>query len=730
MRFSENKPINAEVFPLWAAIALLVAIGLILDKAVLTIRFQYDDIFIIVDNPFIREAHGLREYLFAGRPIRTITLFIDYALWGYGSRGFHLTNLILHLLCGLAWFRMLEGRFTDRWVAWWTALIFEVHPVVSETLAVVSHRKESLAFLFMVIALWSYLKSSRPEEASQTGQWPKLHVSFYTVSWISYLLGLGSKQVVIILPLLAFFADMFVSGRTPIDTLKRRGLCYLPYVAVSALLILVSAGDWRIFGAMPANEIFGAFHWRVLAISGWSVTAYMRILAWPILLSADHQIQTPHVWSVLLGVFLWLATLCGGYMLRLWNKAIAFGLIWVPLNLLMVLNLIPANQPLAERYLYIPLAGFCLFFVALVSELTKHESAWWTSFRWAGMAAVSAIILRSSLLILYHSELIWSALFVIFWVASIVLLGAMFSFASRKASFWRLALFGALAAIIITWFLTPLFVRLLESEWKMPIIFASERYDRFIYKLYHFKYGTPVSEFSGASEMVFRVVASIINCFVLGAMSSFIFLGAWTGGDRKRRDLFAVLGLVVLLLASLNIKRLREWATPKSIWEATLRTDPLSQRANVNLGVYWIKHKRPLKAEWYYNRAAAINPLNPTTWYDLAQLYLKTEDYEGAEFAFNQVITLSPNDVSAHLNLGNLYFISGRDQEAIEKYKKVLEIDPRNARAYYNTAVLLEKKGDLKDAYKHCRKALELRSDFIKAGEMCGPNGRLKMPTP
>jgi len=311
------------------------------------------------------------------------------------------------------------------------------------------------------------------------------------------------------------------------------------------------------------------------------------------------------------------------------------------------------------------------------------------------------------------------------WVLSVVVKRF-----SGKGSFWRATLLSTMAITVITWVIILLMARFIKGEWQVPSLFALRGYDKFTYIYNHYKFGTPITNFSGPVVVAIDIGFSLFVCFVLGAVSLFLVKCPWTGGDRSRRDLAAVMGLVTLLFIDLYSPRISDWKTPASIWEATLRTDPLSQRANLNLGVYWVKHKRPERAGWYYSRAASINPRNPTIWYDLALLYLRANDYIKAEDAFLKVVEFDPGNDSAHLNLGNIYLVTGREPEAIEEYNKVIEINPQNARAYYNIAALMEKKGDLKTAYDHCRKALELRSDFSKAAEMCGPGGRLNNPIP
>jgi len=696
---------------------------------VLHINLLYDDVFLIIINPFIRDTHGLLEYLSAGRPVRSVTLYLDYALWGYNSRGYHLTNFILHLACVLVWFRFLEGRFAGRWAAWGAALLFAVHPAGSEALALVSHRKEMLAFLFLVCALWSYVVASGTAEALKDGEWKKVRWRPYALSWLFFFLGLGSKQVVVILPFLAFVADYLLVEQSGAEVLRRRWAWYLPYFVPPVLMATLFVGDWRVFGYLPPSDIFGEFHWRVLAISGWSVSAYSKIMAWPIYLSADHQFRTPQWWSVAFGVFLWFAMLWAGLRLRSKNKAAAFGLVWIPLNLLTVLNLIPANQPLAERYLYIPLAGFCFFIISVIEHVTSRESKLWGVIRWVGLTTLAIASLKISYRYLYEGKLELSLITVLFWITVIALLGAAL-IAARKGredvSFWRAAFFFTVAFTATTWIITPLMTRSFQGEWKKSLIFTPEKRQTFNQKLIRKGHVGRRMNFGRRSKIVIRLGVGLLACALLGMVSAGFVSCPWSAGNRSRRDWMAVVILTTALLGTMNSHRLKQWKNSRSIWNATLRTDPTSQRANVNLGVYWMKHNQPERAEWHYARATAINPRNSTVWHNLGLIYLQRNDYKLAEDAFLKVAALDPRNVAAHLNLGNIYLVQGRKKEAIEKYRKVIKIEPRNARAYYNMAVIMENMGDDESAYDYCREALAIVSDFKKAQKMCGSKGRLR----
>src|SRR6188508_2579571 len=78
--------------------------------------FVYDDHLTITGNSSLVEPIDVKAVLlhFTFRPIVNASYAIDRVLWGPGPRGFHVTNLLLHLLnVALVW-SLARRLFRDR----------------------------------------------------------------------------------------------------------------------------------------------------------------------------------------------------------------------------------------------------------------------------------------------------------------------------------------------------------------------------------------------------------------------------------------------------------------------------------------------------------------------------------------------------------------------------------------------------------------------------------------
>ena len=175
--------------------------------------FIFDDTRSIVENPDIRQLattlHG-DPRLNPSRPLLRVSLWINYALGGQEVRGYHVLNLVLHILA--AWTlwalarRMLESpALRDRYgqQAWGLALaialLWTVHPLQTESVTYVVQRTEVFAGWFYLLTLYSVARSA---SAAGGRVW-----AWSVAAVVSCLLGMASKETVATAPLLALALD-------------------------------------------------------------------------------------------------------------------------------------------------------------------------------------------------------------------------------------------------------------------------------------------------------------------------------------------------------------------------------------------------------------------------------------------------------------------------------------------------------------------------------------------
>ncbi len=124
------------------------------------------------------------------RPVGQLSFALDFRAWGFRPFGFHLTNLLLHLICTVLTWR-LAHRFFDTAGAFLVAVVFALHPMHTEAVMWVSGRFDLLVCVSMLASVLSYLKWR--DGSGRTRVW-------WAMSWLFFAIGLACKETAIILP--------------------------------------------------------------------------------------------------------------------------------------------------------------------------------------------------------------------------------------------------------------------------------------------------------------------------------------------------------------------------------------------------------------------------------------------------------------------------------------------------------------------------------------------------
>jgi len=78
-------------------------------------------------------------------PLTWISLMIDHEVWGLHPGGYHLTNVLLHLVATLLLFVALHRLTGALWKSGFVAALFALHPLHVESVAWIAQRKDVLS---------------------------------------------------------------------------------------------------------------------------------------------------------------------------------------------------------------------------------------------------------------------------------------------------------------------------------------------------------------------------------------------------------------------------------------------------------------------------------------------------------------------------------------------------------------------------------------------------------
>ncbi|MCZ6574321.1 MAG: glycosyltransferase family 39 protein [Planctomycetota bacterium] len=138
-------------------LAGFAAVGLLAYARVLNTSFLSDD-WNIVGAVHRNGAFGVftghsRMFL---RPLMSVSIRFDYVLYGLEPLGFHLTNVLLHVLCAFLVYAVGNKLLGSR-VGLWSGLLFLVHPSHTEAVSWIAGRNDVLCTFFSLLSFLTYL---------------------------------------------------------------------------------------------------------------------------------------------------------------------------------------------------------------------------------------------------------------------------------------------------------------------------------------------------------------------------------------------------------------------------------------------------------------------------------------------------------------------------------------------------------------------------------------------
>ncbi len=331
--------------------------------------FHLDDVTILADSRLENLSRYVSRLDGMIRPILRLTFLADRALWGGNPAGYHLLNLLLHLGSGLFVYVTVlrlaneapaHGAGPVTAVPFWTALLFLVHPIGTETVTYVSGRATGLMAFFYLAGLYLYLRATQSRAASPLSP-------TYLGAIACFLLALLSKEIAVTFPLALLLIEVVVRGHRGADLRDRFRRFQLPAWGVLAAYLAAAAFHPRYvyllevsFGIRPVyDNLLTQANVVVYALSLFPLPGrlniehdlplYSSVLAWP----------TPAALMLLLGL------LASAVLLVRRNPLAAFGLFWFFLQLLPTNSVLPRYDLLSERNLYLAAPGLILALASL-----------------------------------------------------------------------------------------------------------------------------------------------------------------------------------------------------------------------------------------------------------------------------------------------------------------------------------------------------------------------------
>lgn len=610
-------------------------------------EFVLDDKPYIVHNPAVKNFDYFLEpskvleldvispnfrYAFITRIVGYFTFALNYHMHGLDVTGYHVFNLLVHIVNGLLIYFLVRLIFNTPFVsnsvadpdsstmapadlfALFSALIFVSHPVQTQAVTYITQRFASLAALFFLLSVVAYVKSRLSITMT-------LRYGLYGVSLVSAALAMLVKEIAFTLPVVILLTELtFFYGN-----LRKKAALLFPF-ALTMLIIpssLLLAGGSTNIGAIGHSMKTLAAHpavsrWDYL-ITQFSVTArYIRLMFLPVNQNADydypvyHSISDPVVLSSLLflliilslGMFFFIQSRRTSIKRGPGLGLISFGISWFFITLSVESSIIPIDDVIFEHRLYLPSAGFIIAVIAALSMAVSTVKSRTSVKVFAASALVVVLVLSGTA---YSRNFVWK----------------------DNITFWK------------------------DAAEKSPLK------DR-----PHFNLGVAYTVKDRTGDAIKEYLAAIrVNPGHVKAHNNLGLAYAARGriGDAVKEYLEAI------------------------------RTDPDYAEAHYNLGLAYDSMGRTEEAVGEYLTAVRIDPDYFEAHINLGVAYYKLGRSEDAVKGYLTAIRINPGFAVAHYNLGLAYDSLGRTPEAVKAYRTAVRIKPDFQEARYRLGIMYGK---------------------------------------
>lgn len=355
----------------------------------LTGPFIFDDKHNIQQNPHIRLERlspggivtAALESPSKHRPVANISFALNYYFHRYNPVGYHFVNILIHIINGILLYLFTKAtlqtpilktdfeRLAAGWIPVFTAFIWTLHPLQTQSVSYIVQRMNGLATMFYLLCLWFYVKYRLLKNRERS-------------SWLLFgcaasgVLAIGSKEIAASLPVCIILYEWYFFQNLDFHWLKKK----IPFIAGAlALLVIVS---WLFLGANPLDRITADYLNRSLTVTQRVLTEfrvvifYLSLLIWPhpSRLNLDHEFMISNSLIDPITTLFSIAVIVGaiGAAICIAKKAplVSFCILWFFGNLVIESSVI-GLEIIFEHRTYLPSTMLIFTFVSLAFKYIK-----------------------------------------------------------------------------------------------------------------------------------------------------------------------------------------------------------------------------------------------------------------------------------------------------------------------------------------------------------------------
>ncbi|MFA5321255.1 MAG: tetratricopeptide repeat protein [Smithella sp.] len=331
---------------------------------------NFDDDVYVTDSSHLRSGITPDELRWAltttyaefWHPLTWLSLMFDYQLFGLNAAGYHLTNLILHILSTLLLFWLFNRMTGAVWKSAFVAAFFALHPLHVESVAWIAERKDVLSAFFWMMTLCLYVYYVE-----------KPDIKRYLLVFCGFVLALMSKPMVVTLPVIMILLDYWPLNR--FESQKRNFLLWqlkekIPFFILSAVFSIITIYAQRTL-FVKSFSLGSRFANAPVAFA-----TYMEKTFWPYGMAVFYPFSDKlPLWQVTGSTLLIIVISIA--IIILWKRLpyLFVGWLWYAITLLPVIGIIRSTaHSMHDNYTYLPSMGLAIMLAWGVPLLFKIEN--------------------------------------------------------------------------------------------------------------------------------------------------------------------------------------------------------------------------------------------------------------------------------------------------------------------------------------------------------------------
>ncbi len=698
------------------SILILAVVAVIAYWNSFNVPMVFDDLPSIQKNAGVQFGDYLRPEIGMNRPLLYVTFTINYLLHQERVWGYHLVNLILHLLTGIVIFfvasnifsRIIPDESRVRLYSLLAASFFLLHPIQTESVTYISSRSESMSTLFFALGVLIFLKRS----ADGIG------FLWSLVVLIPFLLGLGSKETVITLPATLVLIDfLFLSGGQARPVLKRWTF-YATFVVggVAAAYFLIT----RILTGSIGPGLQGHLsRYEYFLTQIRVIVSYARLVVLPVDLNLDYDVRpSTSIFepAVILSLLFLGGLIALAWILRKKEPVLSFAILWFFITLSPTSSFIPILDTMFEHRLYLPMVAICLAFPILADRLFQKRA----------VAACIAALLALTVATIRRNAV---------WQSDLTLWADVVAKSPAKARGYNSLALGHFKRAQYDKAIVDLKLGMDHVSGKMDRRSFTEALGNMYLQLGRLQEAAAAFE---ETTQVDDAAAAALGYNNLGNAYMRIYREleqrrAQLGEAEFQSQARDALGKAeAALVKSVQLNPSLFW--PYDLYidvvftsgQANLLVDQMQNhllkqkdaRAYYAIGKIAMLRKDYNTAAAFFKDATALDPAQKVMYFNYAYVLERLQRLEEAKACYTQALRLDPLFGDAHHNLGLIYSRQRNFPSALNEFEASLRLNPTRQQTHLEMAKIFIETGNRQQAREHLSQVLSVSPQDPEARQL------------